>query len=128
MQVKKGTVNYNVKKAQQMFSAVNWALCPTGMEGLGWWCFEFTAYADLDPPPHKPLGNFNIIKFTYMYFSCLKQEKNSGSASTCMFTIDGLPSLINVCSEDKHCDGIEVQTVSAKYWNNIFSRSAVARS
>lgn len=78
--------------------------------------------------PHPPMGNFNTIKFTYMYFSYLKQENNSGSASTDMFTIDGLPSLINVCLEDKHCDGIEVQTVSAKYWNNIFSRSAVARS
>lgn len=61
------------------------------------------------------LKKFKLIKFTYMYFSYLKRENNSGSASTGMFTIDGLPSLINVCLEVKHCDGIEVQTISAKY-------------
>lgn len=44
------------------------------------------------PFPEK----FKLIKFTYMYFSCLKRENNSGSASTDVFTIDGLPSLINV--------------------------------
>lgn len=63
------------------------------------------------PFPEK----FKLIEFTYMYFSYLKRENNSGSASTGMFTIDGLPSLINVCLEVKHCDGIEVQTISEKY-------------